>query len=513
MVAISNAKDVLIRCGAIQILAQSRRFTPFVLPFLPMMRKIVSFRDGVLPFATMAVGSLAAVLLLAAGSPPPQAQGEPLAPDDQAAFDDLVVGQRMALDDNLFSSFYYVDFVAAGRFRETDSPGIFTGSYTYENTGSDTGTLTFNYDDGDHFTERLNLVFTSTTSGTATATVNGEESPQFNWRLSPIPESEPLRTLHFPDYADGGGWSVQLAASHISTATEDAAVLVTAYDREGQPIPEFFDFDNPFEIPPLGTRVLTSAATYPEREFRRGWIEVKTDTASVSGLLTYRNAVTGVEVSVEPVELGSHFALFVEESTDVGTGLAIFKPELDSTIEFRIYGEDGVNPLGEGFARAGGFNQDALTIPGWFAVDGIDTEFLEDFRGLLFLRAEDGSLFAPLALRFKRGRLSAVPVIRVTDEGGSNDGGEPDTDDQTCAAGSVIRPGAKCNLKDADGNTIGTFDVANNGTGCLRIGGVTSCSSRGSHNLDNVTINQYRITFVASRGADGNWSISKISIS
>ena len=138
---------------------------------------------------------------------------------------------------------------------------------------------------------------------------------------------------------------------------------------------------------------------------------MKTDTASVSGLLTYRNAVTGVEVSVEPVELGSHFALFVEESTDVGTGLAIFKPELDSTIEFRIYGEDGVNPLGEGFARAGGFNQDALTIPGWFAVDGIDTEFLEDFRGLLFLRAEDGSLFAPLALRFKRGRLSAVPVI------------------------------------------------------------------------------------------------------
>ena len=225
--------------------------------------------------------------------PPLQAQGEPLAPADQAAFDDLVVGQRMALDDNLFSSFYYVDFVAAGRFRETDSPGIFTGSYTYENTGSDTGTLTFNYDDGDHFTERLNLVFTSTTSGTATATVNGEESPQFNWRLSPIPESEPLRTLYFPDYADGGGWSVQLAASHISTATEDAAVLVTAYDREGQPIPEFFDFDNPFEIPPLGTRVLTSAATYPEREFRRGWIEVKTDTASVSGLLTYRNAVTG----------------------------------------------------------------------------------------------------------------------------------------------------------------------------------------------------------------------------
>ena len=53
------------------------------------------------------------------------------------------------MDDNISSSFYYVDFVATGRFRETDSPGIFTGSYTYRNTGSNTGTLTFNFDDED----------------------------------------------------------------------------------------------------------------------------------------------------------------------------------------------------------------------------------------------------------------------------------------------------------------------------------------------------------------------------
>ena len=47
-------------------------------------------------------------------------------------------------------------------------------------------------------------------------------------------QEDPLTTLYFPDYVDGGGWSVQLALSHI--ADEDAAVLVTAYDREGQPI-------------------------------------------------------------------------------------------------------------------------------------------------------------------------------------------------------------------------------------------------------------------------------------
>ena len=380
----------------------------------------MSLRDGIL-------WSLAAVLLLTVGSPPLQAQGEALAPSDQAAFDDLVVGQRMALDDDLFSSFYYVDFVAAGRFRETESPGIFTGSYTYENTGPNTGTLTFHFDDGVRFTERLKLVFTSTTAGTATSTVNGEEIPQFNWRLNPMPESEPLRTLYFPDYVDGGGWSVQLAISHIGT-TEDAAVLVTAYDRDGQSIPGFFDFDDPFEIPPLGTRVFRSAGA---GEARRGWIEVKTDTASVSGLLTYRNTGTGLEVSVEPVELGNHFALFVEESSGIGTGLAIFKPDPASTIEFRIRDEDGIDPLGEGFVThpVGGetFQQRVGSIPEWFDVDGIDTEFPQDFQGILLLRSEDGSLFAPVGIRFgKRGEsLSAVPVIQVTGEDGTDDGDMP----------------------------------------------------------------------------------------
>ena len=325
-------------------------------PFSSLLRTRTSIfgprqRPGpVLCLVAIFVVACAAALLLAAGSPLLQAQDLRTAPEDQAAFDDLAVGQRMALDDNLFSSFYYVDFVTASYFRETEGSEIFTGSYTYRNTGSNTGTLTFNFDDEDRFTEHLNLVFTSTTAGTGTATVNGEEIPQFSWRLSPIPESDPLITLYFPDYADGGGWSVQLAVSHIGT-TEDAVILVTAYDREGQSIPGFFDFDDPFEIPPLGTRVLKSAGGHadPEREFRRGWIEVKTDTASVSGLLTYRNTGTGLEVSVEPVELGNHFALFVEESSGIGTGLAIFKPDPASTIEFRIRDEDGIDPLGEGF--------------------------------------------------------------------------------------------------------------------------------------------------------------------
>ena len=381
------------------------------------MMRITRRRLGVL-------WSFVAVLLLATVIPILQAQeGEAFAPADQAAFEDLVVGQRMIFDDSISD---YWEFMAGGRFKGVAGADSGTGSYSYSNTGVNTGDLALNVDDGgESFT--AHLVFTSTTAGTV---ILGPDT--FSWRLIPIPE---LTTLYFPDYADGAGWSVQLALSHIAAATKDAAVFVAAYDREGQVIPDFFETEyifegrlvsslanDSFEIPPLGTRVLKSNESHgqptpSEREFRRGWIVVKTDTASVSGLLTYRNAETGVEVSVEPVELGSYFALFVEESSDIGTGLAIFKPDLSSTIEFRIYGEDGINPLDEEFARVGDFNQAGRTIPEWFAMDGIDTEFLKDFRGILLLRAEDDSLFAPIGIRFgNRGEsLSTVPVVGVTE--------------------------------------------------------------------------------------------------
>ena len=357
------------------------------------------------------VAACAVVLLLAAGSPPLQAQAR-TAPEDEQVFHRLVVGQRMNTDD----PFLYVDFVAVGRFKGIAGLETHTGSYSYSNTGVSTGDLVLNHDDGDR--ETLHLVFTSMTAGTLTE--KGDD--QINWRLTPISESE-LTTLYFPDYVDGGGWSVQLALSHIAATTEDVAILVTAYDRDGQSIPGFFDFESPFGIPPLGTRIFRSAGA---GEARRGWIEVKTDTASVSGLLTYRNTGTGLEVSVEPVELGNHFALFVEESSGIGTGLAIFKPDPASTIEFRIRDEDGINPLGEGFVThpVGGetFQQRVGSIPEWFDVDGIDTEFLQDFQGILLLRSEDGSLFAPVGIRFgKRGEsLSAVPVIPILVSGGSS---------------------------------------------------------------------------------------------
>ena len=107
--------------------------------------------------------------------------GVMLAPADQAAFNDLFVGKRAATN----SPAFYVDFVSPGRFRENRLVVTLTGSYTYQNTGSDAGTLTFNYDDGDLCT--AHLTFTSATMGTATSMCDDGLSVEYNWRIVEIP--------------------------------------------------------------------------------------------------------------------------------------------------------------------------------------------------------------------------------------------------------------------------------------------------------------------------------------
>ena len=119
----------------------------------------------------------------------PDIPGEMLAPENEAAFNDLFVGKRVATN---FPT-VYADFVSPGRFRVTEGADTYTGSYTFQNTGSNTGTLTFNYDDGDRCT--THLTFASAMAGTATFTCNDGSSGAYNWRLVEIP----------PDDGDGDG--------------------------------------------------------------------------------------------------------------------------------------------------------------------------------------------------------------------------------------------------------------------------------------------------------------------
>ena len=111
----------------------------------------------------------------------PDIPGEMLAPANEAAFNDLFVGKRVATN---FPT-VYADFVSPGRFRATEGADTYTGSYTFQNTGSNAGTLTFNYDDGDRCT--AHLTFTSATMGTATSMCDDGLSVEYNWRLVEIP--------------------------------------------------------------------------------------------------------------------------------------------------------------------------------------------------------------------------------------------------------------------------------------------------------------------------------------
>ena len=104
-----------------------------------------------------------------------------LAPLNQAAFNELALNRRIATD----TPNYYVDFTAAGRFRETQGSNVWPGTYTYVNTGTATGTLTFNYDDGDRCTS--SLTFASATAGTASFQCDDGSSGSTSWRLTDIP--------------------------------------------------------------------------------------------------------------------------------------------------------------------------------------------------------------------------------------------------------------------------------------------------------------------------------------
>ena len=101
----------------------------------------------------------------------------------------------------------------------------------------------------------------------------------------------------------------------------------------------------------------------------------------------------------------------------------------------------------------------------------------------------------------------SVKASIVTGGGGIGDNVQtPD-----CAEGSVIQPGRACNLT-VGGNRVGTFSVDTNSSGCIRVGGITSCSSA-SHNYRGARLDQYVVTFVASKREDGSWEITMYSIS
>ena len=104
------------------------------------------------------------------------------APVDQNAFNTFVRDKVLSVET------YYIEFVSTGRFEENNQ---YPGSYTYSNTGSNTGILTQNYDGGQlGGTCTIDMTFSSTTTGTLRYKCGSDENynlPQ-QWRLSDAPD-------------------------------------------------------------------------------------------------------------------------------------------------------------------------------------------------------------------------------------------------------------------------------------------------------------------------------------
>ena len=159
----------------------------------------------------------------------PDVPGGMLAPANEAAFNDLFVGKRAATN---FPT-VYADFVSPGRFRETQGADTYTGSYTYQNTGSNTGTVTFNYDDGDRCTTRL--TFTSAMAGTATFTCADGESGEYDWRLVEIPMTGApdlvVQTPSVSNSSPNAGESFTLSATVRNQGNGQSASTTLRYYR------------------------------------------------------------------------------------------------------------------------------------------------------------------------------------------------------------------------------------------------------------------------------------------
>ena len=104
-----------------------------------------------------------------------------LAPPDQAGFDALFAGSRMAPS----ASPDRLDFVSPGRFRETDSAETRTGSHAWTRTGADAGMLELRYDDGGRCAVALTL--TSAGRGTSDFPCGDGTAGASAVRIEPIP--------------------------------------------------------------------------------------------------------------------------------------------------------------------------------------------------------------------------------------------------------------------------------------------------------------------------------------
>ncbi len=209
------------------------------------------------------------------------------------------------------------------------------------------------------------------------------------------------RTFFFPHYGDGSGISMLFSLSNLSTS--EAAGTIRFYDRLGNPQPlplaEGLVSELPILLPSHGTVALSTDGS--SNPVKSGYVEVELDQEETSGVAIFRLA-PGLEASVLPLQPGRRYSVYVERSSTLDTGVALFRPSRETVVHLRLYDLSG-SLRGELDWSFDG-NQVAAFLGEIFAGLG-------DVQGVLELESED--LFAPVGLRFGNGVLSTVPVFEL----------------------------------------------------------------------------------------------------
>lgn len=210
------------------------------------------------------------------------------------------------------------------------------------------------------------------------------------------------RTLYFPHYGDGSGLSMMVVINNLSDQRAIGTLRAFAADGSPQELPfaSGTAAEVPFNLQAGGSVVLTTAGT--SSPLKSGYLVLESDQPDVSGVAIFRFP-GGAEASVLPVELGTRFALYVERSAVMDTGLAVARPVNSGPVTLSLLDaqgrEMGRRDLPDLDHQAAKFLSELYALAG-------------DFRGTMVLEAANP--FAAVGLRFGAGLLSTIPLADLT---------------------------------------------------------------------------------------------------
>jgi hypothetical protein len=234
----------------------------------------------------------------------------------------------------------------------------------------------------------------ATADGNLVAIFRNQPSPDTLWATHTV---SPY--LYFPHYADGGGWSMRLAISNLSSRR--AVGTLAIFDQSGRP--QELPFDGgatnriDLDLAPLSTAVFQSTGT--SDPMRTGYIRVDLDQPEISGVAIFQN-VNRTEASVLPAQHGRRFALLVERTPVMQTGVAFARHTITQPIRLTLLDLAGNVVDTKDYT---GSVQAAR-----FADELFPDKVPEGFRGTLLI--ESDALFSAMGLRFGAGVLSTLAV-------------------------------------------------------------------------------------------------------